>query len=139
MDYKKSDAVKILQLYSKYTLEKIFKSYNTIEHVLNDWDNCNSDDRYIFLNWLKLKFTQDQDVVWFYKKSAKIIKADTIDIIIFIKEISDKSIGICRFINEDMPLDCEEYLFYTSALFIMRECCLIPVYLDYDKIVCEKK
>ena len=139
MDDKKSDAIEILKLYSKYTLEKIFKSYNTIEHVLNNWDNCTSDDHYIFTNWLKLNFTQDQDVVWFYKKSAKIIKADTIDIIIFIEKISDKSICTCRFINEDISLGTEEYLFYTSGLFVIQpECCLIPVYLDYDKILGKK-
>ena len=134
------DAAKeILQLYSKYTLEKIFKSYNTIEHVLNDWDNCTSDDHYIFANWLKLNYVQDQDIVWFYKKSVKIIKADTIDIIIFIEKISDKPIASCRFINEDIPLNSKEYLFYTHGLFVMSpECCIIPVYLDYDKIIGKK-
>ena len=85
--------------------------------------------------------------LYFIKKSIKeirvsinkIIKADTIDIIIFIEKISDKSICTCRFINEDISLGTEEYLFYTSGLFvILPECCLIPVYLDYDKILGKK-
>ena len=83
-------AEEIIQLYSKYTLEKIFKSYNTIDHILNDWNNCNSDDHYIFMNWLKSNFAADQDVTWFYKKSAKVIGANTIDIFVFMKEIRVK-------------------------------------------------
>lgn len=132
-------AEEIIQLYSKYTLEKIFKSYNTIDHILNDWNNCNSDDHYIFMNWLKSNFTADQDVIWFYKKSAKVIGANTIDIFVFMKEIQNDPLFSCRFVSENIPIHSKEYNKFVSSPFPIYQCsCIIPVYLDYDKIVGKK-